>query len=135
MSKPTVIRKIDDLGRLVLPIDIRRKLNIQPRDNLEIVVEKDHLEIKKTSSLQNIVWLAQIILPILYEEYQIEATIRDENGILFNSKKSQINENIFPIVYDNKKVGDFIVYGNNLQEEQIIKFIILIFQKYLEEQL
>lgn len=135
MSKSTVIRKIDDLGRLVLPIDIRKKLNIQPRDNLEIVVEKDHLEIKKTSSLQNIVWLAQIILPILYEEYQIEATIRDENGILFNSKKSQINENIFPIVYDNKKVGDFIVYGNNLQEEQIIKFIILIFQKYLEEQL
>lgn len=135
MSKSTVIRKIDDLGRLVLPIDIRKKLNIQPRDNLEIVVEKDHLEIKKTSSLQNIVWLAQIILPILYEEYQIEATIRDENGILFNNKKSQINENIFPIVYDNKKVGDFIVYGNNLQEEQIIKFIILIFQKYLEEQL
>ncbi len=135
MSKSTVIRKIDDLGRLVLPIDIRKKLNIQPRDNLEIVVEKDHLEIKKTSSLQNIVWLAQIILPILYEEYQIEATIRDENGILFNSKKSQINENIFPIVYDNKKVGDFIVYGNNLQEKQIIKFIILIFQKYLEEQL
>lgn len=135
MSKSTVIRKIDDLGRLVLPIDIRKKLNIQPRDNLEIVVEKDHLEIKKTSSLQNIVWLAQIILPILYEEYQIEATIRDENGILFNNKKSQINENIFPIVYDNKNVGDFIVYGNNLQEEQIIKFIILIFQKYLEEQL
>ncbi len=135
MSKSTVIRKIDDLGRLVLPIDIRKKLNIQPRDNLEIVVEKDHLEIKKTSSLQNIVWLAQIILPILYEEYQIEATIRDENGILFNNKKSQINENIFPIVYDNKKVGDFIVYGNNLQEKQIIKFIILIFQKYLEEQL
>ena len=135
MSKPTVIRKIDDLGRLVLPIDIRKKLNIQPRDNLEIVVEKDHLEIKKTSSLQNIVWLAQIILPILYEVYQIEATIRDENGILFNSKKSQINENIFPIVYDNKKVGDFIVSGNNLQEKQIIKFIILIFQKYLEEQL
>ena len=135
MSKPTVIRKIDDLGRLVLPIDIRKKLNIQPRDNLEIVVEKDHLEIKKTSSLQNIVWLAQIILPILYEVYQIEATIRDENGILFNNKKSQINENIFPIVYDNKKVGDFIVSGNNLQEKQIIKFIILIFQKYLEEQL
>ena len=135
MSKSTVIRKIDDLGRLVLPIDIRKKLNIQPRDNLEIVVEKDHLEIKKTSSLQNIVWLAQIILPILYEVYQIEATIRDENGILFNSKKSQINENIFPIVYDNKKVGDFIVSGNNLQEKQIIKFIILIFQKYLEEQL
>ena len=135
MSKSTVIRKIDDLGRLVLPIDIRKKLNIQPRDNLEIVVEKDHLEIKKTSSLQNIVWLAQIILPILYEVYQIEATIRDENGILFNNKKSQINENIFPIVYDNKKVGDFIVYGKNLQEKQIIKFIILIFQKYLEEQL
>lgn len=135
MSKSTVIRKIDDLGRLVLPIDIRKKLNIQPRDNLEIVVEKDHLEIKKTSSLQNIVWLAQIILPILYEVYQIEATIRDENGILFNNKKSQINENIFPIVYDNKKVGDFIVSGNNLQEKQIIKFIILIFQKYLEEQL
>ncbi|WP_028401074.1 AbrB/MazE/SpoVT family DNA-binding domain-containing protein [Ectobacillus panaciterrae] len=40
--KPTgIIRKVDDLGRIVIPIELRRALGIAEKDALEIFVEND----------------------------------------------------------------------------------------------
>jgi len=32
-----IVRKVDDLGRIVLPMELRRLLDIEPRDSLEIL--------------------------------------------------------------------------------------------------
>lgn len=42
-----MIRRVDDLGRVVIPIEIRRHLNIEVKDPLEIFVEGEKLIIKK----------------------------------------------------------------------------------------
>ena len=48
MVKATgIIRKIDDLGRIVLPIEQRRILEIGDRDSLEIFIEDNMLILKK----------------------------------------------------------------------------------------
>lgn len=47
MSDNSFIRKIDDLGRLVVPRDIRRKLNITENNPLEVSVSDDSIIIKK----------------------------------------------------------------------------------------
>lgn len=47
MKKAENIRKIDELGRLVLPKKMRRKLNITFSDKVEIYIEKDKILIKK----------------------------------------------------------------------------------------
>ena len=41
MKKTGMVRKIDDLGRIVIPIEIRNTLGIENRDSLEIFVEDD----------------------------------------------------------------------------------------------
>jgi transcriptional pleiotropic regulator of transition state genes len=41
------VRKIDELGRIVLPKEIRRHLNIVYSDLLEIFVERDRILLKK----------------------------------------------------------------------------------------
>jgi transcriptional pleiotropic regulator of transition state genes len=42
-----VTRQIDELGRFVLPVEIRRALNINLKDYLEIHVENDSIVLRK----------------------------------------------------------------------------------------
>ena len=42
-----IIRKVDDLGRIVLPIELRRTLDIAERDELEIFMENDRIILQK----------------------------------------------------------------------------------------
>lgn len=41
------VRKLDELGRIVLPIEIRKTFHIMERDSLEIFVDKDLIILKK----------------------------------------------------------------------------------------
>lgn len=47
MKTTGIVRKVDDLGRIVLPIELRRTLDIELRDPLEIYVEGDKIILKK----------------------------------------------------------------------------------------
>lgn len=48
MLKATgIVRKIDDLGRVVIPIELRRTLDIGEKDALEIYVDEDKIMLKK----------------------------------------------------------------------------------------
>lgn len=42
-----IVRKIDELGRIVLPIEIRRTLDIEIKDPIEIYTEGDKIILKK----------------------------------------------------------------------------------------
>ena len=43
MKATGIVRKIDELGRIVLPIELRRTLDISEKDSLEIYVEDDSI--------------------------------------------------------------------------------------------
>ena len=47
MKATGIVRKIDDLGRVVLPIELRRTLGISERDSLEIYVDGENIVLKK----------------------------------------------------------------------------------------
>ena len=47
MKSTGIIRKVDDLGRIVLPIELRRTLDIAERDELEIYMENDQIILRK----------------------------------------------------------------------------------------
>ncbi len=47
MKSTGIVRKIDELGRIVLPIELRRTLNIGERDPLEIYVDGDAIILRK----------------------------------------------------------------------------------------
>ena len=51
MKATGITRKIDELGRIVLPIELRRGLGIGEKDALEIYVEDEKLSLKNTSRL------------------------------------------------------------------------------------
>lgn len=47
MKTTGIVRKVDELGRIVLPIEMRRTLDIAEKDALEIYVEGDSIILKK----------------------------------------------------------------------------------------
>lgn len=47
MKSTGIVRKVDELGRVVIPIELRRTLNIEEKDALEIFVEGDMVILRK----------------------------------------------------------------------------------------
>ena len=47
MKATGVVRRVDELGRVVLPCELRRVMNIKDRDSLEIFVDEDKIVLKK----------------------------------------------------------------------------------------
>ena len=47
MKSTGIVRKVDELGRIVLPIELRRNLDIEVRDALEIYMDGDRIVLQK----------------------------------------------------------------------------------------
>jgi AbrB family transcriptional regulator, transcriptional pleiotropic regulator of transition state genes len=47
MKSTGIVRKLDDLGRVVIPMEIRRVLALKEKDSIEIFVEEDKIILKK----------------------------------------------------------------------------------------
>ena len=47
MKATGIVRKVDDLGRIVLPIELRRSLGIDIKDPIEIYVDEDTIILRK----------------------------------------------------------------------------------------
>lgn len=62
MKSTGIVRKVDELGRIVLPIELRRNLRIEEKDSLEIFIDNDKIILKKyepsdifTGSMDNLI--------------------------------------------------------------------------------
>ena len=47
MKSPGIVRKVDELGRIVLPIELRRTLGIEEKDRIEIFVDGESIILRK----------------------------------------------------------------------------------------
>ena len=47
MKSTGIVRKVDELGRIVLPIELRRTMGIDVKDSLEIYVDGDSIILRK----------------------------------------------------------------------------------------
>ena len=68
MRTTGIVKGIDDLGRIVIPKDIRRALKIREGEPMEIFVEKDSVILKKFNSSQEL----KDELSTLVELYEVD---------------------------------------------------------------
>ena len=47
MKSTGIVRKVDELGRIVLPIELRRTLGIEEKDRIEIFVDGEFIIVRK----------------------------------------------------------------------------------------
>jgi AbrB family transcriptional regulator (stage V sporulation protein T) len=103
MEFTSIIKKIDNLGRIVLPKDLRNKLKLKENDDVEIVLNNDGtILLKKYLPLNEYENECKFLLSSL--EKQIDSTII-------------ITDNIKVILCSNKKNNEII--GVNLSKKYI----------------
>ena len=83
MKATGIVRRIDDLGRVVIPKEIRKTLRIRDGDPLEIFTEKDGQVIfKKYSPMEGIGDFAPNICDAIYKTVGICAAICDRDTVI-----------------------------------------------------
>lgn len=97
-----IVRRIDDLGRVVIPKEIRRTLRIREGDPLEIFVDRDgEVILKKYSPIGELGDFAQEYSDSLYETTNHVAIITDRDAVVAISgapKKQWIDRAIVTVV-------------------------------------
>ncbi len=83
MKATGIVRRIDELGRVVIPKEIRRTQLIRVGDPLEIYVSNNNEVIfKKHSVMGELSALSQIYVDVLYKSTGISAVITDRDRII-----------------------------------------------------
>ena len=109
MESTNIIRKIDELGRIVLPKEIRKKLKIRNDDFLEIFVDNDLLCLKKYSKIKSLKSFSQSLTDMLYSYTGKDILIADKYNIIAYS-------GIDKKKYINKDIGDKLLESINRRE-------------------
>ena len=65
MKSTGIIRKVDELGRIVLPIELRRTLDIAEHDEMEIYIDNDQVILRKYE--HNCVFCASTVNLVQYK--------------------------------------------------------------------
>ena len=103
MKATGVVRRIDDLGRVVIPKEIRKTLRIKDGEALEIEVKNDNIVLKRYSSLSDI----QNFLTIFIEEVN---KILGKNILIFDTDKIIGSSGNFQKDYVNCNMSDFMYH-------------------------
>ncbi|MFA4884531.1 MAG: stage V sporulation protein T [Desulfotomaculaceae bacterium] len=102
MKATGIVRRIDDLGRVVIPKEIRRTLRIREGDPLEIFVDREgEVILKKYSPIGELGDFAKEYADSLYEALGHIACIADRDNIIAVSgapKKEFLNKPIGNVV-------------------------------------
>lgn len=97
MKATGVVRRIDDLGRIVIPKEIRRNLRIRDGESLEVFVDSNNIVLKKFSIMRNIDEYAKNLVDALYSFAKKSIIITDTDSVIAcssNIKDSLINKSI-----------------------------------------
>lgn len=82
MKATGIVRRIDELGRVVIPKEIRRTLRIKEGDPLEIFTDRDELMLKKYSPIASLDRFSKATARSLNELSGKLAVICDTDGVL-----------------------------------------------------
>lgn len=99
MKATGVVRRVDDLGRIVIPKEMRRTLRIRDGESLEIFVDEDFVALKKYSPLNDMANLAKTLADSIYASIKKNIIFTDRDRIIACSgsnsiKKKYLDKNI-----------------------------------------
>lgn len=95
------IKRIDDLGRIVIPKEVRRFLDIQNNENMEISINNNEIVLKKYNFLnkieKNLIKLCNLVQNISNKII----VVTDRDKVIYSTIESIINKKISNKLKDN----------------------------------
>ena len=92
-----IVRRIDELGRIVIPKEIRKNLRIKNGDNLEILVDGENITLKKYSQIENVTDMALVYAESFSKVLKYNVFVTDTDKVIAiagNLKKKYLNMGI-----------------------------------------
>src|SRR5690348_14383815 len=124
MKATGIVRRIDDLGRVVIPKEIRRTLRIREGDPLEIFVDRDgEVILKKYSPISELGDFAKEYAESLFESTGHITMISDRDNIIAVSgaSKKDYLEKMIGLLVEHCMEGRKSILETNPNEYEIIK--------------
>ena len=97
MKSTGVVRRVDDLGRIVIPKEIRRTLRIRDGESLEIFVDREMIALKKFSKMSDMNEVSKQLVDIVNSVIGQNVFITDRDSFIAGSgslKKEYLNKSI-----------------------------------------
>ncbi len=124
MKSTGVVRRIDELGRIVIPKEIRRNLGIHDGENVEIFTDSDSIILKKHYRMRSNLELASSLCELIYNNFNYEVIITDREKIISTAGFTDeiINKKLtieFLNIIENRETIEKTEYSFNLEDINI----------------
>ncbi|MBR2870757.1 MAG: AbrB/MazE/SpoVT family DNA-binding domain-containing protein [Clostridia bacterium] len=130
MQDSGLVRRVDDLGRLVIPKELRKTLRIKSGDAIQISKDGDNLLLRKYSPTQGIMATVQSVADSIFESTGKTCMITDTDRVICSSNKNSGEEKCLLNAYAMKVMNDrkpvfisknqgeipFIYTGENIEQ-------------------
>lgn len=125
MKQTGVTRKIDELGRIVIPKEIRKNLGIRDGESLEIYTSDDSIILKKYYEVKKLEDVCDKLCEMIKNIYDVNIIITDREKVVSSSisnyKDKLLDEDLIELIDERellisdklltKKIGNDEVYG------------------------
>ena len=108
MKSTGVTRRVDDLGRIVIPKEIRKNLGIRDGESLEIFTEEDSIILKKHSEIEKFEDLGKKLSDLIESIFKVDVIITDREKVIASTKRD---------ILINKLLDEELIYLIDNREE------------------
>ena len=103
-----IVRRVDELGRIVLPREMRKSLNVREGTKLEIgIVDGNKFLLTKYSDMVTLKEYSDAVASAISVSIEHDVLISDMEKVLSSSKKKYINKNLTEEVQE-------LIYGKEI---------------------
>ena len=105
MKSTGIVRKIDELGRIVIPKEIRNVLSIHSNDDLEIFIDNMKIVLKKYEKSDNILNYSNNIVKIIDEKLNIKVFVTNKERFITEGdfKNKNTDNALIELIKERKK--------------------------------
>jgi AbrB family transcriptional regulator (stage V sporulation protein T) len=99
MKETGILRRIDELGRIVVPKEIRKKLKIREGDNLDIFVSEDNVILRKYSPLNDLEAILVVLLDAIKKINNVVMVVTDLTKVIASTKSEIAHDDLISEVF------------------------------------
>ena len=123
MKSTVVVRRVDDLGRIVIPKEIRQTLRIRDGESLEIFVDREMIALKKFSKMSDMDDVSKQLVDIINAAINKTVLVTDRDKFIAGAgplKKKYFEANISHYLEGVMRNRESIVF-NNVQNISLVE--------------